>query len=181
MNNITIRRPITQDIESMNLFFELVLRNTFERNGIGNLTNALDGEIEGKKKCLEQDIKSNGKERCFFIATIDNILVGTIESGPPNDIIIKNTSNEYIDLLEVGTVFVHPDYQKQGIGNMMLNHIFNDLANRGVKEFCLDSGYKSAQKIWKKKFKEPVYLLKDYWGEGTDHMIWRSSVSDFLK
>lgn len=46
------------------------------------------------------------------------------------------------------------------------------------KEFCLDSGYTNAQKVWKKKFGEPDYLLKDYWGEGFDHMIWRGRTND---
>jgi hypothetical protein len=52
------------------------------------------------------------------------------------------------------------------------------LQNRGIEEFCLDSGYLSAQKIWRKKFGEPDYLLKDYWGEGYNHMIWRIKVRD---
>lgn len=47
------------------------------------------------------------------------------------------------------------------------------LRNKGIEEFCLDSGYTSAQKIWKKKFGEPDYLLKDFWGAGYDHMIWK--------
>ncbi|KAF0822419.1 Acetyltransferase [Cytobacillus firmus] len=45
--------------------------------------------------------------------------------------------------------------------------------DKGVEEFCLDSGYRQSQKIWKKKFGEPEYLLKDYWGKGLiAHSLW---------
>lgn len=42
----------------------------------------------------------------------------------------------------------------------------------------MDSGYKRAQSIWKKKFVEPEILLEDYWGEEFDHMILRVRVSE---
>src|SRR5699024_8900176 len=33
-------------------------------------------------------------------------------------------------------------------------------------EFCMDSGYSNAQKIWRKRFGEPEYFLENYWAEG---------------
>jgi len=39
----------------------------------------------------------------------------------------------------------------------------------------------NAQKIWINKFGEPEYYLKDYWGEGADHMVWRLKVSEVLE
>jgi len=50
------------------------------------------------------------------------------------------------------------------------------LEKNEIREFCLDSGYESAQKIWINKFGNPQYHLKDYWGEAADHMIWRISL-----
>lgn len=47
------------------------------------------------------------------------------------------------------------------------------LRNHGIEEFCLDSGYTSAQKIRKKKYGVPSFLLENYWGQGVHHMIWR--------
>lgn len=58
--------------------------------------------------------------------------------------------------------------------------MFLTLQNRGIEEFCLDGGYTYAQKIWKKKFGEPNCLLKNYWGEGCDHMIWRRYTKNML-
>jgi hypothetical protein len=56
-----------------------------------------------------------------------------------------------------------------------------ELEKKGIEEFCLDSGYKSAQKIWINKFGNPQYHLKDYWGKDADHMVWRIQVKDVLR
>ncbi len=182
MQNIVVRRPRLEEIESINEFFELVLRDTFEKNGLSDLAEkTMAEEIADKRRCLNQDLDSNGKHRFFLIVTLDNQVVGSIEYGPSNDLIITSTDGALKDLVEIGTVFVHPKYQRKGIGNLMLSHIVNELTNKGIMEFCLDSGYKSAQKIWTNKFGEPDYHLKDYWGEGADHMVWRVKISEALR
>jgi GNAT superfamily N-acetyltransferase len=173
MQNIEINRPKLEDIELINEFFEIVIRDTFERNGIADLIDTIAEEIEDKRRCLNQDIESNGTNRYFLIAKEDDKIVGSIEYGASNELIISCTNGELKNLVEIGTVFVHPDYQKKGIGSRMLNLIFIELKKNKIKEFCLDSGYKSAQKTWINKFGSPEYHLKDYWGEAADHMVWR--------
>jgi GNAT superfamily N-acetyltransferase len=181
MINIKISRPKFEDIELINEFFEIVIRDTFERNGISHLIDTIEEEIDDKRKCLNQDIESEGKNRFFLIAKENDKIIGSIEYGPSNELIISCTNGELKELVEIGTVFVHPDYQKKGIGSRMLNLIFIELEKNGINKFCLDSGYKSAQKIWIKKFGFPEYHLEDYWGEDEDHMVWRVSVEDVIK
>ncbi len=111
----------------------------------------------------------------------DDEFIGSIEYGPVSDLIRTCTNEALKDLVEVGTVFVHPGYQGKGIGNSLLNAMFLSLKKKGMEEFCLDSGYDNAQKIWKKKFGEPDYLFKDYWGEGLDHLIWKVKINEVLK
>ena len=178
MINIEISRPKYEDIQVINEFFELVIRDTFERNDIEDLVDTIAEEIEDKRRCLNQDIESDGKNRYFLIAKEDDKIVGSIEYGPSNELISSCTNGEVKELIEIGTVFVHPDYQEKGIGSRMLNLIFIELERNRIKEFCLDSGYKSAQKIWINKFGNPNYHLKNYWGEDADHMVWRISVED---
>lgn len=180
MRNIAISRPKLEDIELINEFFEIVIRDTFERNGIADLVDTIVEEIEDKRRCLNQDIESNGTNRYFLIAKEDDKVVGSIEYGPSNELIISCTYGELKELVEIGTVFVHPDYQKKGIGSTMLNLIFIELKKNRIMEFCLDSGYKSAQKTWINKFGSPEYHLRDYWGEDADHMVWRVNVEDVL-
>lgn len=180
MYNIEIRRPRIEDTGELNQFFQIVIRDTFAREGLSELLDDIQNEIKSKKQYLESDLNSNGINRYFLIATDKkyNKVIGTIEYGSASELIQICTNGKLKGLYEVGTVFVHPDYQRRGIGTFLLNVMFLTLLNRGIKEFCLDSGYATAQKIWKKKFGEPDYHLKDYWGEGCDHMIWRRSTDE---
>jgi GNAT superfamily N-acetyltransferase len=180
MRSIEITRPKFEDIEHINKFFEIVIRDTFERNGISYLVDTIKEEIEDKRRCLNQDIESCGRNRFFLIAKEEDKIVGSIEYGPSNELILSCTNGELKDLVEIGTVFVHPDYQNMGLGKRMLNQIFMELKKNGIKEFCLDSGYKTAQETWINRFGKPEYHLKDYWGEDADHMIWRVRVEDVI-
>lgn len=180
MYKIEIRRPRTEDNEELNQFFSTVIKDTFAREGLSEMLNDIENEIENKKYYLNCDFDSNGKNRYFLLALdkYSNKVIGTIEYGPSSELINVCTDRALKELYEVGTVFVHPEYQKRGIGTLLLNVMLLTLQNRAIEEFCLDSGYTNAQKIWKKKFGEPDYLLKDYWGEGCDYMIWRRCTKD---
>ncbi|MFJ7677855.1 GNAT family N-acetyltransferase [Peribacillus sp. NPDC097198] len=181
MLNLEIRRTRTEDIKELNQFFRTVITDIFIKEGIGDKLEDIENEIEAKKTYLESDLESNGEKRFFLIALDGDKIIGTIEYGAASDLISKCTDNALKNLNEVGTVFVDPDYQRKGIGNLLLNKIYLTLHNKGIEEFCLDSGYISAQKIWKKKYGDPDYFLENYWDEGYHHMIWRLMVDDLLK
>ena len=181
MYNIIVKRPLNTEIKELNNFFELVIRDTFAKNNISDLIASLEEEIIDKKRCLTEDIESGGKLRYFLVATLDNKIVGTIEHGPANDLIKTCTQGELAELQEIGTVYVDPKHQNQGIGSLLLTKMFEVLYDKKIEEFCFDSGYKSAQKIWRKKFGEPEYHLKNYWGDGADHMVWRLNTIDVLQ
>ena len=180
MINIKIRRPKIEDIQELNQFFRIVIIDTFNKEGIGDKLEGINNQIEIKEKYLINDFESNGEKRYFLIALNKEKIIGSIEYGPASGLINNCTNNDLKGLTEIGTVFVHPDYQKMGIGNLLLKKMYITLQGKGIEEFCLDSGYISAQKIWKKKFGEPDYLLNDYWGKGYDHMIWKIKVSELL-
>ncbi len=178
MHNVVIRRPRIDDLEGLHHFFRIVITDTFAKEGLTDLLDEIEKEIEDKIKYLNIDFESNGDNRFFFIALDNDQVIGTIEYGPASKLINDCTDGELKELVEVGTVFVRPNYQRHGIGNLLLNVMYLTLQNKGIDEFCLDSGYTNAQKIWKKKFGEPDYLFEDFWGEGYDHMIWRRRIND---
>lgn len=178
MENLEIDRPKLKDIKLINEFFTIVILDTFKKNDILDLVDIMAEEIENKGKFIKQDIDSNGEDRYFLIAKVHDKIVGSIEYGPANELITSYINGENKKLLEIGTVFVHPEYQNKGIGSRMINGIFMELSKKGMKQAFLDSGYKSAQKIWIKKFGIPKYNLKDYWGEGDHHMIWEISIDE---
>lgn len=173
MQTVEIRRPRREDIKELNQFFRIVITETFRREGLVGLIDDIEAEIDSKKNYLHSDLDSKGEKRYFLIALAENKIIGTIEYGPASLLIQECTNGKLGNLVEVGTVFVHPEYQRQGVGNKLLAEMLCTLKAQGIVEFCLDSGYKNAQAIWIKKFGEPDYLLKDHWGQGQDHMIWK--------
>lgn len=178
MNRIEICRPKSTDKQKLTQFFTTVIQDTFAKEGISLLHEDLKNELETKNAYLQSDFDSNGAERYFLIAKDGQEIVGTIEYGHSSELINRTTGGALRDVYEIGTVFVHPGYQRCGIGSLLLNTMLLTFLNRGIEEFCMDSGYASAQTIWTRKMGEPDYWLKDYWGEGSDHMIWRRKLKD---
>lgn len=180
-DKVIIRRPRIDELDSIQGFFELVLKDTFEMNGISDLKELLEEEIQDKNRCIKQNFETNGVDRFFLLAEYGDKIIGSIEYGIANDLLNSCTNHELEGMLEIGTVFVHPEYQRQGVGPLMLYSLFQVLISHAVEEICFDSGYKTAQKIWCKKFGSPQYLLENYWGEGSHHMVWRLNVRESIE
>ncbi|MBJ8096748.1 GNAT family N-acetyltransferase [Bacillus cereus group sp. N11] len=180
MTNVAIRRPNLDDLEELHLFFRIVITDTYKNEGLSQLLDDIENEINSKKQYLKDDFDSNGENRYFLLAidTNNDKMIGTIEIGPASTLITSCTGGVLKDLYEIGTVFILPEYQRKGIGSLLLHAMHLTLLSRGIAEYCLDSGYKKAQSIWTKKFGEPSYVLKDYWGKSSDHMIWKKSLHD---
>lgn len=126
-----IRRPKHEDINKLTPFFERVILDTFIKEGIGDKHSDIIAEMEEKKKYLKSDFDSNGKNRFFLIALDGNRIIGSIEYGPASDLIIQYTNEALKDLVEIGTVFVHPDYQRKGLGNSLLHEMYETLQKKG--------------------------------------------------
>jgi GNAT superfamily N-acetyltransferase len=180
MKEMHIRRPVYGDTAELNDFFRMVITDTFNKEGIGGLLDDIEKEIKVKKEYLLEDLSSRGENRYFLLAQVDGRMIGTAEFGPASSLILEGTGWEYSGLFEVGTVFVHPDFQGRGFGSRLLSSLYSVFQERGIKEFCLDSGYKRAQEIWKRKFGQPAVVMEDYWGKGSHHMIWRPRTDELL-
>lgn len=177
---VEIRRPLVKDVDELNEFFRAVITDTFEKEGIDDKVDDLEDEIRIKMSYLQSDLENCGLSRYFLIAVANGEIIGSIEFGPASELISECTKGALNGLAEVGTVFVHPDWQRKGVGSLLLQKIGCVLVRKGVEDICLDSGYIRAQSIWKKKFGQPEYVLKDYWGEGYDHLIWKIKVKDLM-
>ena len=177
IQNITISKPLLKDIPILEDFFKFILTDTFEKNGYLDLTELRDSEIELKKEMLRQSLERETSAHFFLVAkSEDGTLVGTISVGPANEDIVECTNSAYKDFLEIGSLFIHPAYQKQGIASGLIKEVEKLLLHEGIKSYCLDSGYQLAQKTWLQKFGKPQFLIKDHWGEGADHMIWKVDI-----
>lgn len=176
-HHMTISKPSLKDIPFLDEFFEFILTDTFERNGYMDLIDLRDSEIELKKEMFRRSLEVDVSEHFFLVAKgEEGAVLGTISVGPANEDIIHCTNNAYEGLLEIGSLFIHPAYQKQGIASCLIHEVEAILLAQGINSYCLDSGYQLAQKTWTQKFGKPQYLIKDHWGEGADHMIWKVEI-----
>lgn len=103
-------------------------------------------------------------------------MVGTIEHGKANETIVACGDAYLSSLQEIGTVFIHPDFQGKGIGKALLAAMILLLKEKGEVKYCLDSGYKTAQKVWSHLLGTPKYILKDFWGPELDHFVWEVEI-----
>lgn len=170
-------RPSEADFETAMVFFEKVIRHTFDKNDLNSLIEEIEAEIAHKRQMLMADLSTQGKDCYFLLGKWQGRIISSISLGPAGELINKCTDNQFSTLLEVGTVFVDPAYQNKGIGGFMMNLIQEELTHRGQSNFCFDSGYPSAQKIWTKHFGPAQYIERHFWGENCPHMIWHLGVN----
>lgn len=177
---VHIVKPGMKDLEPTCQVFERVIIDAFEKEGLGHLEEEITGEILHKKRMLKEAM--NDQNPVFFlVARWKDQVIGTISFGPCGEIIRECTDGALENIGELGSLFVLPELQNQGVGSKLIHAMIRELHRRGTENFCLDSGYKRAQKRWVRKFGEPYSIVKDYWGEGSNHMIWLCKVSDFLR
>jgi GNAT superfamily N-acetyltransferase len=181
INGFLIRNPTQADVKSACQVFETSIPDAFEKEGLGFLKEHIHREIIHKKHLLGVSLDLPGSNIYFLIAKLDGAVVGTISFGTCGEDIKKCTENQIHSVGELGSLYVLPRHQGQGIGSAMINAMVAHLSTQGIDQFCLDSGYKRAQKRWLRKFGVPYKVVKDYWGPDSDHMIWLCKVIDFMK
>lgn len=180
ISDINIIKPSEEDLKFANEVFEKSIRDSFFKEGLQSLNDFMLEEIEFKKNLLKLSITDKNSETCFLIAQSGNLLVGTISYGPCGKE-IKDCTRGGLDYLgELGSLYILPEYQERGIGSLLIKALAQHLKDLDIEEFCLDSGYKRAQKKWQNKFGNPYKIIKDYWGDGSDHMIWVCRVADYI-
>lgn len=166
-----IRAPRGEDTEVLEAFFREVIEDTIARERI-EIPYFLEEEVEDKMKLLKEYLSAGDERIIFLVAWNRGRVVGTISYAPCNEAIVDILGEDLQGTGEIGTVYVHPEYQKKGIGSALFSAMCLRLLERGVKDFYLDSGYRRAQKYWRKKLGEPLRVALDYWDKGADHMIW---------
>lgn len=172
-----IRKIKNEDVKNLDTFYQLMIKDTFTKEGIGDLTDFIEAEIKEKNayslKALDPSCPV-----MMWVLVDDHQILGTIGLAPANHVIEEHYPEGHA-LLELHTLFVHPNEHNKGYATQMIEHVFKCIQETEVR-VVLDSGYTIAKKIWKKKFGTPKKILKDFWAEGVDHHIWDVHIQNYF-
>lgn len=170
--------PLTEDdISPVSDLYKLAITDAFESEGLGHLQGDIKQEIESKIRMAAASLNPLNSDIWFWVARIDGVVAGTISYAPCGEDIRVCTGNQLDAVGELGSLYVLPEYQGQGIGSALIAMLIVFLREQGIDRFCLDSGYRRAQTRWLRKFGEPYVIVKDYWGPDSAHMVWLCPVS----
>lgn len=166
-----------EDFEEAMGFFAKVIEHTFEKNQLGHLTETICEEIEHKRALLTEALETQGEKVFFIFGKYRGNIVASVGLSPAGSLIQQCTEGNFSHLYEAGSVFVAPEFQGRRIGPYMVNLIQLELNRRCQSQFCFDSGYPSAQRIWTKLYGSAQFIANDFWGEGSPHMVWVLNVN----
>lgn len=178
MKKIIIAVPTILEENEIKNLFEITIRSAFEEQGVGHLSEFIEEEVETKMQMVKKFLECNN-EYYFLVAKIEGSIVGAISFGSCGNIIRQCCEGQLNNVGELGSLYVLPEYQDQKIGSDLINSLILYLKQNQIENFCLDSGYKKAQKRWIRKFGQPYKIIKNYWGLNSDHFIWYCKVNDF--
>lgn len=173
---IRIERPQYKEQEYIHDVFKSTIEKAFDDNGIAEKSD-LKREISNQMRALESDFESNGKENHFLVAKVDGAVVGTAAYGPVNSDITDNLAVPK-GAVEVKSVYVHPEFQGQGIGKLLFHGIVSQLANLEIQDFYLDCGYRVSQEFWENELGDATYCVKNKWGAGAHYKIWKVALKE---
>jgi Acetyltransferase (GNAT) family. len=168
------------DFESVCHLFDTTVAYAYGKEGIGHLKEEICKEAERKKKMFLDSLVKPESGILFLVAKKEGRVIGSISFAPCGDDIRSCTSHKLDAVGELGSLYILPEFQGRGIGSALIHAMIRHIHSLGIEQFCLDCGYKHAQQKWLRKFGEPDIVAKDYWGKGSDHMVWLCHIKDYL-
>ncbi|MFP4078198.1 MAG: N-acetyltransferase family protein [Candidatus Izemoplasmataceae bacterium] len=176
--DLTIIDATPDHEEAIRTLWDRVIQDAFKRQGMDEHHNPAD-ELDFKMDQLTEAWHHPSQR--YFLAYENAKLIGTMAYGkPPNRGIRRRTGGALNNTVEIGSLYIHPDYQRQGIGKTLLIHALKTLHSEGVDTVCFDSIIESSKTIWLKLFGEPRYKIPSKKHDFT-HMIWVVDTKTALK
>ncbi|WP_342477816.1 GNAT family N-acetyltransferase [Paenibacillus sp. FSL H7-0350] len=176
LGSLSITPLAPEDISSVSKLFKVTIADAFEREGLGHLQADIRQETAAKIQMANAALNPQDTDVYFWLARSGGVVIGTVSYAPCGEDIRNCTDNRLSAVGELGSLYVLPEFQGQGVGSALIEEVTVFLRKRGISEFCLDSGYKRAQDRWLRKFGTPHAAVQDYWGPDSIHMVWLCSL-----
>lgn len=176
-----IVRPTVADLESAHILYKIAIADAFKQEGLEDLVIEIEDEVAYKMTILKDSLMNPQSKYQFLVAKKDHLVVASISFGPCGKETTMCTEGALDHVGELGSLYVLPTYQSQGLGSDMISSMLLSIQSEGATQFCCDSGYSRAQKRWLNKFGTPYHIAKDFWGPGYDHYIWLVDIASQVK
>lgn len=144
-------------------------------------------DIEKEKSHLENELR-NQRDRIhayanhYFLALGNTHLIGMIAYLDPCDavhIAAKQLDIPITLVQEIVAVYVHPDFQRKGVGSALFSHMGGVFRKQHIPYFAVSTGYVRGKSFWTKKLGRESVILSTYY-EGTPCHVWIRPVGDIL-
>jgi GNAT superfamily N-acetyltransferase len=166
------RRVEKKDFDETSRLFTLCLTDLLERENLIE-KELLETEIFRLQQTVQESFSNPAAP--FFVAEKNGQIAGTIALNKPGPV-IASAIDVKPGSLEVACVYVHPEFQRQGVGTFLFQQVLQQLNQAGHCRYYLDAGFSSSQRYWLKRLGAPSRVLKDYWGPGKHHLIWQQEL-----
>jgi GNAT superfamily N-acetyltransferase len=181
---LRIGRLRPEDVGGAERVLDLAIRDVWAREQIVDADFSVDEEVRKKVGMLRSslDVSWASSEavptaHVFFTASDPTGVVGTVSFGPRGAEILDLAARRTEGLGELGGLYVLPERRGGGVASRLIDAMTEELRDRGIQRFCFDTGYRTAQVRWIRRFGEPVVTAPDYWGPGSAHLVWISGSS----
>lgn len=138
------------------------------------------GHLE--RELINQENRIHAIPKQYYVATQDTQVVGMIaylDPSEPVQIVAKQLQIPIDQIREIIAVYVHPDFQRKGVGSELLTHMGNVLRDKKIPYFALSTGYLRGKNFWRKKLGNETQILQTYY-EGHPCHVWIRNVDDIL-
>lgn len=174
-----IERPRPADHRELQQLIDSVIRWTYRDEQIdASYADEMLDQIRLQQDSVARSLESGGIDPYILLLRQEGKIVGTISYGQVGKNISDFIPGEFANARELKTMYVLPECQGIGAGNLLMNAILLSLIQTGVPDIYFDCGYKRAQGHWIRRFGEPTITVKDHWGPGADHMVWHRRMED---
>lgn len=172
MDKIIIETLNFKDIKQAEQLLEISASENFKKNGVVN-EKEIEDKVNEKIKIVHSFFENNPVCSAMYAAKINDKLIGLIALGSQTPKVIKHIENKFINVVEIKSLFILPDYQKQGLGMNLFNFVCSELLKNNHTHFMLYSSYKTGQNYWQKILGEPYKIVVD---NGTTRKIWLQKI-----
>lgn len=178
---MVIRKPVSKDLAQLKHLFEKTIQKAFEADGYGDALDEIKREIQIKMKKVEDYLQDGSQTSAYLIAEHKGCVIGAISFGKIGEVTLENVPSDFPSEGELGSMYILPEYQGEGIARQMIEVLLRELHNNGIRYVSFDSGYKPAQEKWRKKFGDPYKIVENYWAEGVDLYIWLIHLEEYMR